>query len=67
MRLIPEGHPEHWQVTFAVADRDASVAIAEGLGATVLTSDDSEWTRTATIREPQGAELVLSQFTPPKG
>jgi predicted enzyme related to lactoylglutathione lyase len=67
MRLIPEGHPERWQVTFAVADRDASTAIAEDLGATVLASDDSEWTRTATIRDPLGAELMLSQFTPPKG
>lgn len=67
MRLIPEGHPEHWQVTFAGADRDTSAATAEGLGATVLDSEDSEWTRTATIRDPQGAELVLSQFTPPKG
>jgi hypothetical protein len=67
MRLIPEGHPEQWQVTFAVADRDDSAAAAEDLGATVLASDDSEWTRTATVRDPQGAELVLSQFTPPKG
>jgi predicted enzyme related to lactoylglutathione lyase len=67
MRLISEGHPERWQVTFAVADRDASAATAEGLGATVLASEDSEWTKTATIRDPQGAELVLSQFTPPKG
>ena len=65
---IPEGHPEHWQVTFAVADRDTSAATAEGLGATVLSIPrTSEWTRTATVRDPQGAELVLSQFTPPKG
>ena len=67
MRVITEGHPERWQVTFAVADRDASVATAEDLGATVLASDDAEWAKTATIRDPQGAELVLSQFTPPKG
>ena len=67
MRLIPEGHPERWQVTFAVADRDASAATAEDLGATVIASEDSEWTKTATIRDPQGAEFVLSQFTPPKG
>lgn len=67
MRLVPEGHPEYWQVTFAVTDRDASAASAEGLGGTVVASDDSEWTRTATVRDPQGAEFVLSQFTPPKG
>ena len=29
MGIIPEGHPELWQVTFAVADRDASAATAE--------------------------------------
>jgi predicted enzyme related to lactoylglutathione lyase len=67
MRIIAEGHPEHWQATFAVADRDASTATAEDLGAVVIASEDSEWTRTATIRDPYGAELVLSQFTPPKG
>jgi predicted enzyme related to lactoylglutathione lyase len=67
MRVIAQGHPEHWQVTFAVADRDASTEAAEDLGATVLATEDDEWTRTSTIRDPQGAELVLSQFTPPKG
>lgn len=54
-----------WRVRFTVADRDASVATAEGLGATVLTSADTAWTREATIRDPQGAELTLSQFAPP--
>ena len=67
MRLIPEGSPEFWQVTFAVADRDTAAATAEDLGAAVIASEDSEWTKTATVRDPQGAELVLSQFTPPKG
>jgi hypothetical protein len=33
----------------------------------VISSDDTEWTRTALIRDPQGAELTLSQFTPPGG
>ena len=59
--------PRHWQVSFTVADRDASAATAEELGGTVLDTEDAEWTKTATIRDPQGAELVLSQFTPPKG
>jgi predicted enzyme related to lactoylglutathione lyase len=67
MRLVPEGHSEFWQVTFAVADRDASAATADDLGGTVIASEDSEWTRTATVRDPLGAEFVLSQFTPPKG
>jgi predicted enzyme related to lactoylglutathione lyase len=67
MRIIAEGHAEHWQVAFAVADRDASAATADDLGGVVIGSDDSEWTRTATVRDPFGAEFVLSQFTPPKG
>ena len=66
MGIIPEGHREHWQVTFTVADRDASAAIAEGLGATLVATEDADWTKTATIREPQGAQFVISQFTPPK-
>jgi uncharacterized protein len=67
MGIIPEGHAEHWQVSFTVEDRDASAATAEELGGTVLATEDAEWTKAATIRDPQGAELVLSQFTPPKG
>lgn len=56
---------EHWHVTFTVASRDDSAATAEKLGAVVISSDDTDWTRTALIRDPQGAELTLSQFTPP--
>jgi uncharacterized protein len=56
---------EDWHVTFTVASRDESAATAEKLGAVVISSDDTDWTRTALIRDPQGAELTLSQFTPP--
>jgi predicted enzyme related to lactoylglutathione lyase len=59
--------PVHWHVTFSVGDRDEAVATAERLGATVIASEESEWTRHAVIRDPQGAELTLSQFTPPEG
>ena len=65
--LITEGHPDHWQVTFSVADRDASASEAETLGGTIESSDDYEWSKTATIRDPEGAVFVLSEFTPPKG
>ncbi|QRY48405.1 hypothetical protein JVX93_03735 [Mycolicibacterium boenickei] len=57
----------HWQVVFAVANRDESAALAEKLGATVVSSSDTEWTNTALIKDPQGAPLVLSQFIPPTG
>ncbi|MDT5192835.1 MAG: uncharacterized protein QOI28_5086 [Mycobacterium sp.] len=67
MDIIAEGHPERWQVTFAVSDRDASAATAEELGGTVIDTEDTQWTKTVRVRDPQGAELVLSQFTPPTG
>ncbi len=56
----------HWHVTFTVADRDESVALAESLGATVLSSDDTDWTRQATLRDPQGAVFTASQYAPPE-
>ena len=56
----------HWHVTFAVADRDEMVARAIRLGATDVSGPvDTAWTKAATIRDPQGATLTLSQFTPP--
>jgi predicted enzyme related to lactoylglutathione lyase len=57
----------HWHVSFAVADRDQTVADASRLGANVLRQDDTLWTRTALIRDPQGAEFTASQFAPPSG
>jgi predicted enzyme related to lactoylglutathione lyase len=60
----PSGH-DHWHVSFTVASRDEAASTAEKLGAVVLSSDDTDWTKTALIRDPQGAELTLSQFTPP--
>jgi uncharacterized protein len=52
-------------VVFAVAERDHSAGTAQGLGATVLSTAETLWTRTALIRDPQGAVFTLSQFTPP--
>lgn len=59
--------PARWHVTFTVADRDDSAATAERLGAAVVASSDGLWTRTARLRDPQGAELTVSQFSPPDG
>ena len=56
-----------WHVTFTVADRDDSADTAQRLGATVISSSDSMWTRVARVRDPQGAEFTVSQFTPPGG
>ena len=64
---LADGQSDHWHVTFTVADRDESAALAERLGATVVSREDTEWTKTALVRDPQGAVLTLSQFTPPEG
>jgi uncharacterized protein len=61
------GEPARWHVTFTVADRDDSAATAERLGATIVTSSDDLWTKNALVRDPQGAEFTVSQFTPPDG
>jgi predicted enzyme related to lactoylglutathione lyase len=59
--------PARWHVTFTVANRDDSAATAERLGATIITSSDDIWTKNALVRDPQGAEFTVSQFTPPDG
>ncbi|WP_448004420.1 VOC family protein [Agromyces bauzanensis] len=66
--LAPADHdePPHWHVTFTVADRDDSASHAERLGGTVVTSTDSDWTRDARIRDPQGGVFTASQFVPPE-
>jgi predicted enzyme related to lactoylglutathione lyase len=65
--LAPVGADEqpHWHVSFTVADRDATATAAERLGGTVLGRTDSDWTRDALIRDPQGGVFTVSQFTPP--
>lgn len=57
--------PARWHVTFTVVDRDDSAATAQRLGATILASADYLWAKTALVRDPQGAEFTVSQFTPP--
>jgi uncharacterized protein len=59
-----EAQQPHWHVTFTVADRDESAEAAEQLGASVLSTTDSDWTRDALIRDPQGAIFTLSQYSP---
>jgi uncharacterized protein len=54
-----------WSIVFTVADRDDAAATAERLGASVLSREDTMWTKTALIADPAGAVLTLSQFAPP--
>ena len=62
---LEPGTVPHWHVTIAVADRDVTAASAKRLGAEVIGAEDTQWTRTALIRDPQGAVFTASQFTPP--
>jgi uncharacterized protein len=57
-----------WGTTFAVADAEAAFARATGLGATVVAPlIDTPYTRQGVVRDPQGAELTLSEYRPPAG
>jgi predicted enzyme related to lactoylglutathione lyase len=58
------GEPPRWHVTFSVAERDAAATAAERLGGTVLATGQDAWSRTALVRDPQGAEFTLSEFAP---
>ncbi|GIH06929.1 hypothetical protein Rhe02_49960 [Rhizocola hellebori] len=62
---IGPGSVPHWHVTFTVADRDATAAAVSRLGGEVVSTEESEWTRTALVRDPSGAVFTASQFTPP--
>lgn len=58
--------PARWTITFAVADADAAVTRALDLGATLITPlFDTAYTRMGVVRDPQGAELTLSEYRPP--
>ena len=61
--LMPAAEGQaYWQVTFSVADRDAAVATAGKLGATVLGESENRFTKLADLRDPQGAQFTVSQF-----
>jgi uncharacterized protein len=52
--------PPHWAVYFAVADTDAAVAKAVGLGAAVVTeAQDTPYGRLAELTDPTGATFRL--------
>ena len=55
----------HWHVSFSVADRDAAAERVESLGGEVIATEENQWTRTALVRDPQGAVFTASEFTPP--
>jgi predicted enzyme related to lactoylglutathione lyase len=57
--------PPHWDVTFAVADADATAERAIELGGRVLAPPfDAPWVRMTVIADPQGATFTASKFVP---
>ena len=62
--LVPVGPDDDpgWKVTFTVADRDATATRAVELGGSLVRTDENGWTRTALVRDPQGALFTASQF-----
>lgn len=55
--------PAHWSVIFAVDDAVATAAKARELGGEVVAEPfDAPWTRMTTIKDPQGATFIASQF-----
>ncbi len=65
MESVGVDEAPHWHVKFTVADRDHSAATAERLGATVISTLETPWTKEALVKDPHGAEFSLSQFAPP--
>jgi predicted enzyme related to lactoylglutathione lyase len=62
---FPADVPSHWEVCFAVADCDATLARARELGATVtLEAMDMPIGRFAGVIDPQGASLTFMQAAP---
>lgn len=56
----------HWDITFSVADTDASVARARELGGEVVVEPvDRPYVRLAVLRDPDGVAFNVSQFNPP--
>ena len=65
-QVVPDG-PPRWEVTFAVASADDAAARAVELGGAVVSPpQDLPWVRETTLRDPEGAQFVASQFVAPE-
>jgi uncharacterized protein len=58
----PEGAPAEWSIYFEVEDADATVALAQELGATLAHGpEDTPYGRLATLLDPTGTRFKLIQ------
>jgi predicted enzyme related to lactoylglutathione lyase len=63
--LMEDDGPSRWAVTFTVDDTDASAARAAELGGEIVAEPyDAGPVRVARIRDPQGAEFIISYYDP---
>lgn len=64
---VAQDGPPRWEVTFAVDSADDTAAKAAELGGEVVSEpQDLPWVRETTLRDPEGAQFVASQFVPPE-
>lgn len=63
----PDEVPPHWLVYFAVTDCDATAAMAQDLGGTILVSptDIPDVGRFAVLQDPQGAVFAIIYMESP--
>jgi predicted enzyme related to lactoylglutathione lyase len=63
--MVPDEVSPFWSVTFSVDDADAVVDRATNLGAAIVSPvTDLGVVRVATLRDPQGAEFIVSKYQP---
>jgi uncharacterized protein len=63
---LADGLAPHWDVTFSVADADATAAAAvDHGGRIVMPPTDMPWVRMTVIADPEGATFTASKFVPP--
>lgn len=54
------GSASRWVIAFTVADRDQAVSRAVSLGATVVATEEGEWTQEAELLDVNGSAFVVS-------
>lgn len=61
--FLPEGVPSNWTVYFGSADVDATIALVQSLGGTVLEpAEDTPFGRIAKVADPTGAAFKLGSL-----
>lgn len=63
--LSPSEGRASWEIRFTVADRDETIETATALGATLVSTAETQWTREAVIVDPSGAQFIVSQLVMP--